>query len=288
MKTLRIVCWTDSSIVLAWLKRGNSKTILFVTRQVTEIFENAPNAEWHIPGRENPADLLTRGIDALQLIDNQEWWQGPEWLSQIKGNWPTSTECEEEEEVDVCTIMTEMTCPNPFFDYSKCGSWTRLIQITGWVTRFTDNLKQKIPNGSPLTVSELQDAEKLWIRFMQRESFGKEVTAIQVGQQVEAKSRLTQTPCVMDENELLQVKTRVPWSEVQHTATGPWVIDNKHYLSQLIVRDAHVRVFHGGLGDTLAELRQWVLDSTIPHNNQENVTRLFRVQKSAGTLNEAM
>uniref|UniRef100_T1IKR1 DUF5641 domain-containing protein n=1 Tax=Strigamia maritima TaxID=126957 RepID=T1IKR1_STRMM len=133
---------------------------------------------------------------------------------------------------------------------------TAHMDLTKWVS----NSSRKIPNGSPLTVSELQDAEKHWIRFMQRESFGREVTAIKAGQQIKAKSRLTQTPCVMDENELLQVKTRVPWSEVHHTATGPWVIDNKHYLTQLIVRDAHVRVFHGGLEDTLAELRQrfWI------------------------------
>ncbi|GFT24459.1 hypothetical protein NPIL_624261, partial [Nephila pilipes] len=35
----------------------------------------------HCPGSGNPADLLTRGIDAKSLLENGKWWHGPSFLT---------------------------------------------------------------------------------------------------------------------------------------------------------------------------------------------------------------
>lgn len=38
----------------------------------------------HYPGNESTANLLTRGICAKELLANDLYWRGPEWLSRAK------------------------------------------------------------------------------------------------------------------------------------------------------------------------------------------------------------
>ena len=40
-----------------------------------------PDSWSHCSGRDNPADLPSRGVSPLELSRNVLWWSGPEWLS---------------------------------------------------------------------------------------------------------------------------------------------------------------------------------------------------------------
>ncbi|XP_061400562.1 uncharacterized protein LOC133336292 [Musca vetustissima] len=54
----RIYCWTDSTIVLGWLKKTPSTWTTFVANRVSRIQENIGNYNWyHVKSEENPADL---------------------------------------------------------------------------------------------------------------------------------------------------------------------------------------------------------------------------------------
>lgn len=80
--------WGDSQITLHWL---NSKKVLpqFISRRVQEIKEAVPGATWgYCSTEDNPADLLTRGVDFKYLnLPNNLWWKGPAWVTQ-RDNWP--------------------------------------------------------------------------------------------------------------------------------------------------------------------------------------------------------
>ena len=64
LQDIPIYCWGDSQIVLYWLK--SSKNLpLYVRRRVLEIKAAIPDATWnYCPTVDNPADLLTRGINS--------------------------------------------------------------------------------------------------------------------------------------------------------------------------------------------------------------------------------
>jgi hypothetical protein len=63
--------WTDSKVVLKWLKSEQRRYSQFVHRWINEITETSSNEEWRfISGRENPADDCSRGLRPTQL-DNQ-------------------------------------------------------------------------------------------------------------------------------------------------------------------------------------------------------------------------
>ncbi|XP_053691525.1 uncharacterized protein LOC128740041 [Sabethes cyaneus] len=75
--------WTDSTIVIHWLAAEPSRWKKFVSNRVAEIQHITAAGIWgHVAGIENPADAVSRGMPASQLIQHNIWWNGPTWLSQ--------------------------------------------------------------------------------------------------------------------------------------------------------------------------------------------------------------
>ncbi|GFS68336.1 integrase catalytic domain-containing protein [Nephila pilipes] len=63
----------------------------FVANGVTEIQENTDPLDWrHCDGKLNPADLITRGCDAEELLYSTHWFCGPPFLSLPEEKWPIS------------------------------------------------------------------------------------------------------------------------------------------------------------------------------------------------------
>ena len=65
------------------------------------------NLQWkHITSNNNPADSISRGLDAADLINNQLWWYGPKFLTQ-ETCIPESFEAELSQD-DKSLILTEL------------------------------------------------------------------------------------------------------------------------------------------------------------------------------------
>ncbi|XP_052740238.1 uncharacterized protein LOC128198496 [Bicyclus anynana] len=75
------VHWCDSSVVLGWINTSPSKLKMFVANRVAEICESTRSSSWrHVPTESNPADLISRGVDAIRLKNSNLWWNGPGFL----------------------------------------------------------------------------------------------------------------------------------------------------------------------------------------------------------------
>lgn len=83
--------WTDSTIVVHWLRKDPSVCKPYVANRIIAIREAGENGIWrHVQGTDNPADLLTRGIGAKELLNASLWWNGPIWLADMMKEWPLS------------------------------------------------------------------------------------------------------------------------------------------------------------------------------------------------------
>ena len=61
-------------------------------KSVNQIRELTSVECWqHCQGDVNPADLPTRGISGIDLINNKLWWEGPAFLKQEAPLRPTSS-----------------------------------------------------------------------------------------------------------------------------------------------------------------------------------------------------
>ncbi|GFV39418.1 integrase catalytic domain-containing protein [Trichonephila clavipes] len=75
--------WTDSTIALSWIQGPSNRWKVFVSNRVKEIRSLTHKDSWrHCAGKDNPSDLLTRGISADSLINCEKWWKGPSFLQE--------------------------------------------------------------------------------------------------------------------------------------------------------------------------------------------------------------
>ncbi|XP_002732568.2 protein HIRA [Saccoglossus kowalevskii] len=81
--------WSDNQAVLHWL-HGNGKQDIFTKNRVSEILEFSQSLRY-VNTADNPADLVTRGVQPETLSNSDFWWSGPSWLSN-RDKWPGKIE----------------------------------------------------------------------------------------------------------------------------------------------------------------------------------------------------
>ncbi|GFY29932.1 uncharacterized protein TNCV_4072451 [Trichonephila clavipes] len=81
-ETAEIYLWSDSIIVLAWLRKKPMDLKTFVQNRVAKIQELYSNQLWrYVPSDQNPADLVSRGVDSDKLLQQKLWFNGPTFFS---------------------------------------------------------------------------------------------------------------------------------------------------------------------------------------------------------------
>jgi hypothetical protein len=72
--------YVDSSCILAWF-RNNRSTLKYVKVRVARAREFvSPSQVHHVPGKQNPADIVSRGCSPAQLLSESLYLHGPVWL----------------------------------------------------------------------------------------------------------------------------------------------------------------------------------------------------------------
>ena len=84
------VFWSDSLNMLWWVRGRSREFKPFVANRVGEIQTYSSPEQWnYMPTNQNPVDILSRGMKAIDLVDCDRWWRGPEFLLQSESLWPT-------------------------------------------------------------------------------------------------------------------------------------------------------------------------------------------------------
>ncbi|XP_060810246.1 uncharacterized protein LOC132904333 [Amyelois transitella] len=77
----RLYAWTDSTVVLAWLRGLPSRWTTFVSNRVSEILNIIDSSQFnHVGTKFNPADCASRGLQPSDLKREKLWWSGPIFL----------------------------------------------------------------------------------------------------------------------------------------------------------------------------------------------------------------
>ena len=83
----KVFLWTDSKTVLNYLRNGGRNFETFLAHGVNEIRNHATFDNWHyVQTEENIADFTTRYQEFLRLINNKNWFYGPDFLQAFEFN----------------------------------------------------------------------------------------------------------------------------------------------------------------------------------------------------------
>lgn len=167
LKHVPYFLWSDSTIALQWINKPLHDLKLYVSNRVKNIIEHTKEAShWrHVRTKENPADLVSRGLPADELIESKLWWHGPPWLLEKQEQWPEplnvhSVAVSNEMLLELKpkrilvskanSVGLEIYIPRlkevpkqivPLIEYSR--SLSRLTRILSFVLRFTRNCTKK-------------------------------------------------------------------------------------------------------------------------------------------------
>lgn len=250
-------CWTDSTIVLSWLRRLPPKTPPFVVNRVQNILEYSSADQWrHVSTGDNPADLASRGVTADKLPNNLLYFCGPPWLQLPPDQWPTFYNA-----LDVLSHACFATQNDTLETLAeRVSSWSRILRITAYALRW---LKIHRHNKTPVpTAEETTNASRVWYRWLQSLSFPDEIACLQNNKPLAKNSPLASLSPFLDEYALLRVGGRLRNANLPYDARHP-IILRSHPVVRLIVRQAHEQRLHGNPSLVLSTLRStvWILQA---------------------------
>jgi len=217
-------------------------------------------SQWrHCAGTENPADLLTRGVSANDLIESTLWVKGPEFLIENIGSWPVDIlmevdGCQEEAKQNVACFSSMET---KVFDVTRWGTLVRAIRVVAWVLRVVTGV---FPNKGELTYEELEKAKFVLLRDAQSHSFPQEIEDLKKGVLISRKSKIYKLSPYLDDDGLLRIKGRLDHADMSFESKHPIIVPAGH-LALLLVRHQHLLLKHAGVGAMLTSLRNqyWIL-----------------------------
>ena len=107
-------CFTDSRVALFWIQGSHKEWKQFVQNCVNEICELVPGSHWnHCRSQENPAYIPSRGVAPKELISNNLWWSGPDWLKCPENNTTEELIMPAECEVEMKAVTHSLLMPDP-------------------------------------------------------------------------------------------------------------------------------------------------------------------------------
>ena len=252
--------WTDSAIVLGYIRNVSRRFHVFVENRVSEIRSTCEVAAWrHVGSKDNPADFLSKVRD---LDDDSSWslWRhGPQWLLDLDAPW-SSSECARFElpanDPEVVSLaIVEHETPVPWFGsyLFHFSDWVRMCIAVAWLMRYVRFCRDVVdcPRG-PLSVDEISLARTRILTGIQHEAFAKEISELTAGKHVSRNSSLLSLDPFLDQSGLLRVGGR--------TRDHPIVIPKKSAAAIALLWHYHTRG-HVGCEWTLSLVakRYWIV-----------------------------
>ena len=266
--------WTDSMIVLCYIKNSSRRFRPFVANRLGVIRKITAVKDWfHVDGKDNPADIVSRGTSPDRL-HKSIWLQGPPFLSQYKSEWKTNCPNVDELDVDdrelkksVALVCTQGSIHPIDLLCSHFSSWYKLKKALSWILRVRNALLHRTSCKGLISVDELKESERIILRHVQLSCFPSEVTSLFASKSVAKSSVLHKLSPMLNEERLLVVQGRLTHSPVGVDHRFPIVVPHKHPISSLIVSDIHGSAHLG---------QEWVVSIV---RNRFWITNMRRVVK---------
>ncbi|GFV17867.1 uncharacterized protein TNCV_3236171 [Trichonephila clavipes] len=251
LETAELYLWSDSMIVLAWLRKEPMDLKTFVQNRVAKIQELYPNQLWrHVPSDQNPADLVSRGVDPDKLLQQNLWFNGPTFLSGDDDYPNRFINCREKlyeynselkncvnEQIENFQSVLNIHV-NDFLNdlLNLSNNYITILRVLSFIFRFVEKLKRINKVAGPLTTKEFEKAETFLVKKVQEQEFSsdinhlkiklyhhngnKHLAAVHEYRRLRHLRTLNRSPCNRKKNILLQTDLSTTQGSVQGSYVG--------------------------------------------------------------------
>jgi len=276
----RTYLFGDSMIALHWLKQEPSRWKVFVANAVTVIQAASRTEDWyHVPGEDNPADLLTRPhkLQELQGEMGTYWFEGPPFI--LTGTVPPQPDFTKVQSADVLTelkrqvedeltVNVEVVRPEKRAVvkeiFERISDTTKAVRVVAWVLRA---LRPKTEGPTHyslcLTQADMDAAMDAIAVHIQKEAFHETIRELARNGKVKTTDKLAALNPYLDDRGALRARGRV---EAQHDGVltrewaEPLIMPSSSEIMGRLIRWVHEKFLHGGTDLVHAQLRQrwWI------------------------------
>ncbi|XP_031331474.1 uncharacterized protein LOC116162080 [Photinus pyralis] len=251
----KLYALSDSSVALSWIATCPSKLPIFIANRVVQIRSQLDLSSWyHVNGKDNISDCLSRGLTPYQFINNRCWASGPEWLKMDVSKWPIRTVHAKENQSEMkLSLVASQGQENPFYSLiARCSKWI-------------------------ISVLDLRTAELALIKLIQRKHFSSEFALLTKG--ILPPSLRHLRPFLNDN--LIRVGGRLSNSDSEFDVQHPILLPKREHLVDLLIDHYHQLNLHTGPHLVLSLLRQryWILAARgIIRRRIQNCNTCFRLK----------
>ena len=258
--------WIDSRVTISWLI-SNKPLQVYVRNRVDEIHSLIPDAIFaYINTKENPSDLVSRGISASLLRNSSLWWEGPSWLKD-RELWPMEAKIEDSNQVgtnvmcitDVHVFRVKEDA-DELMDWKRFSSFRKFVRTMAWMLRYRDNIRKPASERKleELSLEEEKEATSHVLKLLQRAEFAEEYVYLKKGE-TKKLHLVDQLNLYLDEG-LIRCRGRLAMADLPAETKFPLLMPKRHPITVILIRDAHKAVAHMGMNATVAEIRRnyWI------------------------------
>ncbi|XP_060600228.1 uncharacterized protein LOC132753737 [Ruditapes philippinarum] len=146
----------------------------------------------------------------------------------------------------------------PFgIDVNKFSSISKLIRVTAWCNRFIRNAGSRSNRSHTLSIDEINEAEQLLLKQIQRNHFADVFQSIQ---DERPNNLVKQLDLFVDESEMIRCGGRLQHANLCEAARRPILLPRKDKFTILLIERMYNKILHSGVSQTLSETRQrfWI------------------------------
>lgn len=303
MSNTKLYLWCDSTIVLYWMRRMPFELKTYVANRIALIQRRTQKEIWsHIDSADNPADLITRGMKAGELINSSLWKNGPKWLQLSENTWPipkltvdphmlaqVEVECKPKGG-RIGLIVSSMGRGDGTSLLHAKSSWSVILRITAYVKRFIHNARCRDHRNRIskkwLSTKEIREAAFYWVKVVQAEHYAKEIESLKQAEDgYPAQSKIASLRPVLVDG-LLKVGGRIGKSGFKYFKKHPLIIPPNTRLCWLILKQTHEDTLHGGVQLMMAMIRNVYWIPTLRNESKKFVRRCVVCIRQAGMVSQ--
>nr|CAH7765187.1 unnamed protein product [Callosobruchus chinensis] len=217
----KTVLWSDSSIVLAWIKA-------------------CP--------RLYPSEIINCDL----------WWHGPTWITGSQTEWPNVlSHVEDLPKVKSKIVATPTAIDKIKFPYNEFSNFTRLQRCLTWTLRFRNNTRISLSYSTfgPLTDSELENSLIILVKIIQQDSFTNDLIQLRSKKEENKNSKILSLSPFLVDDELIRVGGRLENTSYETDRKHPIILHACHHITKPLFEHEHRRLLHVGPNSLYAIIR---------------------------------